>query len=339
VTFQFRPAIRESVPLILGIVGPSGGGKTFSAMRLATGMAGTKRFAVLDTEAGRAKHYADVFAFDHGDLEAPFSPDRYAEAIAAADTAGYPVIVVDSGSHEHAGDGGLLDMQEEEFQRMGARESAKMASWIKPKRAHKKMVSRLLQLRAHLILCFRAEQRVDMVKGADGKIQVVPKTTLSGFSEWIPVAEKNLLYELTASFLLTPDAPGHPKPIKLQQQMRPFFPLDAPITEESGKRLAEWARGGAPSAKPAATPVPPPPQRDTTVRLKDAAAEPAGTTAQQRTRWLDKITAAEDVLNLVGRERLELWTKHCGKATEENVDPAQLEALFRDLADRKGSAA
>jgi hypothetical protein len=51
---------------------------------------------------------------------------------------------------------------------MGSRESAKVASWIKPKGAHKKMVSRLLQVKAHLILCFRAEPKIEVVK-QDGK--------------------------------------------------------------------------------------------------------------------------------------------------------------------------
>jgi hypothetical protein len=55
---------------------------------------------------------------------APFSPARYSEAIAAADKAGYPVIVVDSFSHEWAGDGGVLDMQEAELDRMAGSISA-----------------------------------------------------------------------------------------------------------------------------------------------------------------------------------------------------------------------
>jgi hypothetical protein len=54
-----------------------------------------------------------------------------------------------------------------------------------------------------------------------------------------------LPYELTASFLLMADAPGVPKPIKLQEQHRPFVPLDQPITEETGRLLAEWAAGGS----------------------------------------------------------------------------------------------
>ena len=105
------------------------------------------------------------------------------------------------------------------------------------------MVQKLLQVRAHLILCFRAEEKIEMVK-KDGKVEIVPKQGPTGLNGWMPVCEKNLPFELTASFLLTADAPGVPKPIKLQQQHRVLFPLDAPITEESGKRIAEWAAGG-----------------------------------------------------------------------------------------------
>lgn len=243
-SFTFRPAIRENVGLLIGLIGASGSGKTYTAMELASGIAGGKRFAVIDTEAGRAKHYADQFQFDHGDLKPPFRPTAYAEAIKAADEAGYPVIVVDSFSHEHAGEGGLLDWHEEEFQRMGGRDSVKMAAWIKPKMAHKQMVQQLLQVRAHLILCFRAEQKIEMVK-EEGKTKIVPKESPVGLEGWIPVCEKNLPYELTASFLLTADKPGVPKPIKLQAQHRALFPLDKPISRESGKQIALWAAGGS----------------------------------------------------------------------------------------------
>lgn len=257
-SFTFRRAVRESVGLVLGLAGPSGGGKTFSAMRLAAGIAGAAPFAVIDTEAGRAKHYADRFVFDHGDLRAPFRPQAYADAIQAADTAGYPVIVVDSCSHEHAGEGGLLDWHEEELARMAGddwkrREAMTMAAWVTPKMAHKQMVSRLLQVRAHLILCFRAEQKIEMVRNAQGRMEIVPKRIASGFSDWIPICEKNLLYELTASFLLTPEAPGLPKPIKLQEQHRALFPLDEPISEAAGQALAAWAAGGTTRPEPAAT--------------------------------------------------------------------------------------
>lgn len=242
--FSFRPAVRENVGLLIGLAGASGSGKTYTAMRLASGIAAGKAFAVIDTEAGRAKHYADAFKFDHGDLRPPFSPTAYAEAIAAADAAGYPVIMVDSCSHEHAGEGGILDMQEAEFQRMGARDAVKMTSWIKPKGEHRKMVQKLLQVRAHLILCFRAEEKIEMIRNAEGKMEVRKKQTATGLDGWVPICEKNLPYELTASFLLMASRPGVPLPIKLQEQHKTLFPLDKPITEESGKALAGWAAGG-----------------------------------------------------------------------------------------------
>jgi hypothetical protein len=253
--FQFRPAIRENVGLLIGLAGGTGSGKTYTAMRLASGIAGGKPFAVIDTEAGRAKHYADAFRFDHGDLHAPFNPDAYAEAIMAADKAGYPVIVVDSMSHSWAGDGGVLDMQEQELGRMAGddwkkREAVKIAAWIRPKSSHKKMVQKLLQVRAHLILCFRAEEKIEMSRGPDGKMQITKKVTATGLDGWVPISEKNLPYELTASFLLMAQRPGIPLPIKLQEQHRPLFPLDKPITEESGKLIAQWAAGGKePSAQ------------------------------------------------------------------------------------------
>lgn len=253
--FEFRPAKRESVHLLLGVSGASGSGKTWSAMVLAKGLAGEKRFAVIDTENRRASMYADYFDFDAGDLSAPFTPDAYLHAIQAADKAGYPVIVVDSMSHEWAGDGGCLDMQDSELDRMAGqdfrkRESCKMAAWIKPKGAHKAMMAKLLQVNAHVILCFRAESKIEMVKGDNGRMEIREKKTLTSIDGWIPISEKNLPFELTASFLLMPDRPGVARPIKLQEQHKAFFPLDKPITEESGRLMAEWARGGAATAKP-----------------------------------------------------------------------------------------
>lgn len=243
-SFTFRRATRDNVGLLIGLAGASGSGKTYTSMRLASGIANGKPFAVIDTEAGRAAHYADQFVFDRGDLKPPFRPGAYAEAIAAADAAGYPVIVVDSMSHEWAGEGGVLDWQIEEFDRLGGRDSTKLLSWAKPKQGHKSMVQKLLQVRAHLILCFRAEEKIDMIK-EDGKTKIVPKEGPGGFKGWLPICEKNLPYELTASFLLMAEHPGVPLPIKCQEQHRALFPLDRPITEESGKRIAEWAAGGA----------------------------------------------------------------------------------------------
>jgi len=258
--FQFRRAVREQVPLLIGLAGGTGSGKTFSAMRLAVGLSGGKPFAVIDTEAGRAKHYAERFEFDHGDLRPPFRPETYIAAIEAADKAGYPVIVVDSMSHEWTGDGGVLDWQREEFQRLGARESARLLSWSAPKQSHKQFVSRLLQVRAHLILCFRAEPKIDMVKNPDtGKTEIVEKQGAGGYKGWLPVCEKNFPYELTVSVLFMAERPGEPHIMKAPADLRDLFSTGQVVTEETGKRLGEWARGGAPTTAPS-TPAAPPRQ-------------------------------------------------------------------------------
>jgi hypothetical protein len=245
-TISFRPAVRENVPWMIGLSGGTGSGKTYSALLLASGMSGGKPFAVIDTENGRARHYADMFRFDTADLEPPFRPERYAEAIIAADEAGYPVIVVDSMTHEYVGDGGILDWQDEEFHRMGARESVKFSSWIAPKQGHKRMVTALLQRKAHIIMCFRAEEKIEIVKDERGKTQVVPKRSLVGLDGWVPITEKTLPYELTMSLLLLAQEAGVPKPIKLQEQHRPLVPLDRPLTADVGAALAEWAKGAPP---------------------------------------------------------------------------------------------
>lgn len=242
--YTFRPARRENIGLIIGLAGASGSGKTYSAMELATGMCGDKRFAVIDSENGRAKFYADRFAFDHANLEPPFRPVSYAESVKAADEAGYPVIVVDSMSHEHAGTGGLLEWHEEELVRMAGddykkRERVKMAAWIKPKMAHKAMMSALLRTRAHLILCFRAEEKTGVVQEG-GKMKIVDLG-------WKPTCEKTVPYELTASFMLVDEKPGVPRPLKLPEPLISLFPTSRPISQTAGEGLCAWARGDEPA--------------------------------------------------------------------------------------------
>lgn len=242
-TFEFRDAKRTDVSLLVLLAGGTASGKTESAMRLATGLANGKTFAVIDTENGRALHKADDYTFQHAELGEPFTPERYSEAVKAADAQGFPVIVIDSGSHEYEGIGGVLEMQAAEFERMGGKESARMSSWIAPKQRHKRFVQDLLRVRAHVILCLRAEDKIEIVK-QDGKTVVRPKQSLVGAEGWIPICEKRLPFEATISLLLTADAPGVPKPIKLERRHRELIPLDRELSEESGRLLGEWARGG-----------------------------------------------------------------------------------------------
>lgn len=262
-------AVREHIRTLTLLAGGTGSGKTESAMRLATGLAGGQRFAVIDTENGRALHKADDYTFAHVSLEEPFSPERYIEAMEAVSE--YPVIVIDSGSHEYDGPGGVLDIQADEFERMGKRDSARMSSWIEPKRRHKRFVQALLRSPAHVILCLRAEDKIEVVKDASGKTVVRPKETLTGAQGWVPIVEKRLPFEATISLLLLQDNPGVPVPIKLEARHRELVFTDVPLDEATGERLAAWAKGSGaePSALAAAgvtpstpsapvTPEPPP---------------------------------------------------------------------------------
>jgi hypothetical protein len=254
VSFEFRDAVRKDISTLILLAGGTGSGKTESAMRLATGLAGGAPFAVIDTEVsygpagelvGRALHKADDYSFKWGGLDAPYTPERYAEALQAADAAGFPVVVLDSGSHEWEGVGGVLDMQEAEFERLGRRDTVKMASWIAPKGRHKKFVQQLLRTRAHVVMCLRAEDKIEMTK-EDGRTVVRPKASLIGAEGWIPICEKRLPFEATISLLLTADRPGVPKPIKVEKRHAGLIPLDAQLDETVGAAIAEWARGSAP---------------------------------------------------------------------------------------------
>lgn len=247
---KFERAKRSDVHLIIGLAGGTGSGKTWSAYELAKGLAGGKPFAVIDTESGRGKHYADHFTFDHADLDAPFTAERYIEAIEAAEKGGYPVVVVDSLSHSHAGEGGMLDQHEAELQRMAGddwkkRKACSQAAWVRPKASIKRLLYRLLRARCHLILCLRAEEKTEMVKDSKGEWQMVPKKGPAGFKGWVPICDKGFPFDLTMSLLLTHEAPGVPRPIKLEEDHRGIVLLDEPLSSKTGEWLAAWASGGA----------------------------------------------------------------------------------------------
>jgi AAA domain len=249
VSFTIRPARRANVPLVIGLPGPSGGGKTYTALLLARGLAGDGKIVVVDTENGRSQMYADVGApWEWIDFQAPFTPERYIEAIAAAEAHEPAVIVLDSISHEYEGDGGLFDIQEAYLQERAGSDERKRAAlsftaWNAAKIRHKRLLSKILRLRCHLIVCMRAQDKIELVK-RDGKLEAIPKRTMTGVDGWEPICERRLPYELTASLLLLPSAPGVPYAIKLPEPLRALVPLDRPLSREVGAALAGWADPG-----------------------------------------------------------------------------------------------
>src|SRR5690348_7959535 len=81
----FQRAVKYEAKLRLAIAGPSGSGKTWTALTLATGLADGKGIAVIDTERGSASKYAGDFEFDVLNLDAPYHPNRFIEAIREAE--------------------------------------------------------------------------------------------------------------------------------------------------------------------------------------------------------------------------------------------------------------
>ncbi len=245
-TFDDKPAIREKTPILVGLIGPSGTGKTFSALRLAAGfqrVSGGETYFI-DTEARRALHYAEKFRFRHVAFGAPFAPLDYLAAIQHCIDRGATTIIVDSMSHEHEGPGGVLEMHDAELKRMGGKMSMSIAAWQKPKAERRRLINSILQMNCNFIFCFRAKEKMKIVKGED------PRPL--GF---MPLAGEEFVYELTLKCLLLPGATGIPTwqsdqtgermMIKLPDQFRDTFATVPQLTEDIGQQLATWAAGAA----------------------------------------------------------------------------------------------
>lgn len=239
-------------PLIIGLVAPSGAGKTYSALRLATGMQRVVggKVAVIDTESGRALHYKSMFPFDHIPLVPPHGPLDYRDAIAYAVGKDYKIIVVDSATHEHDGEGGVMDQSEEFLDRKCGdddkrREKLFFLSLKEPKRQRNKLNRYITGLggKVIVILCYRAKESLDM-KRKDQFGQPREK----GYQ---PISTSPLQFEMTAQFLLLPGSDGVPtfksdrfeerSMIKMPAQFRGWFQDGIQLDEAIGERLARWS--------------------------------------------------------------------------------------------------
>lgn len=251
-TFEIKTATREQVPLIIGLMGPSGGGKTFSALRLATGIQRVTGgdICVIDTEARRSLHYADRFKFMHLEFGAPFSPLDYLGAIEHVAKRA-KTIIVDSMSHEHEGPGGMLEMHEAEIERLSRGDASKadrvkMLAWSKPKAERRRLINSILQIPANFIFCFRAKEKIKPDKNEKSGIRELG---------WQPIAGEEFVYEMATCALLLPGANGVPtwapenkdekKMVKLPEQFRPLFGNARSLSEAHGQVMAQWAAGGS----------------------------------------------------------------------------------------------
>lgn len=260
-TFEITDAARTALPLFLGLVGPSNTGKTYSALRLATGIQRVTggKIVGIDTESKRMLHYAPLpgqtpdplngkFDFKHMPFGAPFDPLDYLSAIETAVAYGAKVVIVDSVSHEHEGPGGVLEQHQAETLRLAKlwkvpESKAQMSAWGPVKAKRRRLINSLMQLDVNAIFCFRGKPKLKIIKGQD--------PIERGF---MPIAGEEFIYEMMLKFLLLPGARGVPTwdpphederdMVKIPGQFEYLFRDRAPLSEDIGESLAQWAAGG-----------------------------------------------------------------------------------------------
>jgi hypothetical protein len=241
---NIRGAKREGARLVIMLAANTGEGKTRSALELAYGLADfdLSKVGFLDTENRRGSLYADVFSdpkradrsdtpFLIGDLYAPFSPDRYAEAIQEFQRAGVRVLIIDSGSHEWEGIGGC-----EEIAYAG---DPNLPNWNKAKGAHKRFMNTLLTCDMHVILCLRAREKSKPEK------QVINGRTKTVYVDMglQPITEKNVMFEATASLMLH-DRGMRQTVVKCPEALERILGRgEGYLTPKDGKALLEWVNG------------------------------------------------------------------------------------------------
>lgn len=223
---QLKKATRKAVKLKLNLSAPSGAGKTMSALRMAYGIVGDwTKIAVIDTENGSASLYSHLGEFNVLDLEPPFSPEKYIDAIELCHTSGMELIIIDSSSHEwHT----LCDENQIIADRNFKGNS--WAAWSVNTPRHDKFVNKVLHTPVHIITCTRSKTETVQEGGKIKKLGMKDQQR-DGWE-----------YELTVSLEIDRDThTAYPSKDRTQlfEGKQPFI-----ITEDTGKLIAEWCNSG-----------------------------------------------------------------------------------------------
>jgi hypothetical protein len=245
-TLAFRAANRSEAKPLVGLYALSGTGKTYSALLLARGFVGPKgRIGMIESEGGRGEAYADMIegGYQVLPLREDFSSKAYGAAITAAENAKLDALIIDSASHEWEGIGGVLD-QAERNQSGGAKG---VLVWQRPKMDHAKhFMLRLMQTPIPLVIvCMRAKYPMIERRKADGSKEWIRSDTLE------PKQADDILSELFVHGWIDE---GHN--LHVTKYTRPdladVFLEGEPITLDTGRRLAAWAKGEKLPAPPLA---------------------------------------------------------------------------------------
>lgn len=222
----FKKAVRENLWVKVLLSGPSGAGKTYSALRLATGMVaktGGSGVAYVDTENRRASYYANEFDFDVIDMCDPYTPEKYIDAIEMAVNAGYKVIVLDSLSLEWMY---LNDVHDK-------MPGNSFANWGKLKPRHNALMEKILQSHIHIIATARGKDEYAMEE-KNGK--QTPKKLGVGIQ-----GSKDIEYIFTCTFQITQ---GTNVAESTKDNTHLFEGRYDVLTENDGANLYNWANSG-----------------------------------------------------------------------------------------------
>lgn len=220
---SFKKAVREKIWLKILLSSPSGGGKSYSALRLAKGIAEKcdSRIAYIGTEGSRDLYYSNEFDYDLIQLDDPFTIDKYIEAINAAINSDYKVLVIDSMSAEWVWLNDVHDkMPGNSFQ-----------NWTKLKPQHQTFIDKILLSPIHIICTARGKDEWVLEENERGK--KVPKLVGVGSQQ-----DKNIQYNYTITFTLDQDT--HVA-TATKDNTHVFKNKYDVLTEKDGAALYDWA--------------------------------------------------------------------------------------------------
>lgn len=171
---MFKRAVKKNLYARIALLGPTGSGKTYTAMRWAYALANGGKVAALDTEHGSLSKYAGMkvdgceWRPDVIELES-FSPEMYMNGIKLAEKLGYDVLVIDSLSHAWAGKDGTLEYVDKVAQRDGG---GSFQAWRKGTNLQNEMVETILAAKLHIIATMRVKMDYVVEKDDRGKSSV-----------------------------------------------------------------------------------------------------------------------------------------------------------------------
>lgn len=221
---QFQKAVKSQAKLRIALVSPAGFGKTYSALRIATGLGG--KIAVIDTEQGSGSLYADKFDYSTVSMSPPYEVEKYIAAIKVAEEAGFDTIIIDSLSHAWAGEGGLLD-QQGKIADSGKGNS--FTAWRSITPMHNKLIETILSSKCHVIATMRAKTEYVMDVDANGRS--VPKKVGMG-----AVQRDGAEYEFTIVF----DLDKNHNASASKDRTALFDNKIVMMDEKVGEQLKEW---------------------------------------------------------------------------------------------------